>query len=57
MYVNGLRKEAGQAIADCRPQSADSGSTTGAGGVGDCGWRCPKCGCDDPSMLETLHTH
>ena len=24
------------------------------------GWyeqRCPKCGCDDPSMLETLHTH
>ena len=19
--------------------------------------RCPKCGCDDPSMLETLHTH
>jgi error-prone DNA polymerase len=20
-------------------------------------WRCPKCGCDDPSLLETLHTH
>jgi error-prone DNA polymerase len=20
-------------------------------------WRCPKCGCDDESMLETLHTY
>jgi error-prone DNA polymerase len=51
MYVNGLRKDAGQKIA------------AGAGGPGlgarlpndDARFaaRCPKCGCDDPSMLET----
>jgi error-prone DNA polymerase len=68
MYVNGLRREAGQAIAECRVPSADRR-------IDDCGsadrqsadrqsadWRlsierCPKCGCDDPSMLEELHTH
>ncbi len=55
MYVNGLRREAADAIvaaaradgrspmADVRCESVDH--------------RCPKCGCDDPSMLETLHTH
>ena len=60
MYVNGLRKEAGQSIAGCRLPVVDRR-------IGDCrlpideltigDWRCPKCGCDDPSMLETLHTH
>jgi error-prone DNA polymerase len=59
MYVNGLRKDAGQAIADCGLPIADRR-------IVDCrvpidglsiGWRCPKCGCDDPSMLEALHTH
>jgi error-prone DNA polymerase len=54
MYVNGLRAETGRAIArysvlggrysvdatsDNRPDLAAS-------------HRCPKCGCDDPSMLE-----
>jgi error-prone DNA polymerase len=45
MYVNGLREEAGRAIA-C-PGTGDLG--LGAGEPID---RCPKCGCDDPSMLE-----
>jgi error-prone DNA polymerase len=52
MYVNGLRREAGEAIAACgamreaRPESTEATDL-----------RCPKCGCDDESMLETLHTH
>jgi error-prone DNA polymerase len=42
-YVRGLREEKGQAIAsaECRVKSAEKGI-------------CPKCGCDDPSMLETV---
>jgi error-prone DNA polymerase len=52
MYVNGLRKEAGEAIEGC-------GEAPGAmrDAREDTELRCPKCGCDDPSMLETLHTH
>jgi error-prone DNA polymerase len=55
MYVNGLRREAGDAIAgagapDIRSPITDNRSTLSER-------RCPKCGCDDPSMLETLHTH
>ena len=61
MYVNGLRKEAGQAIAGCRLQSADRRNDDCRSSIAllndDCPFRCPKCGCDDPSMLETLHTH
>jgi error-prone DNA polymerase len=60
MYVNGLRKEAGEAIA----WSEARGARREAGGAGEARngearteLRCPKCGCDDPSMLETLHTH
>jgi error-prone DNA polymerase len=53
MYVNGLRREAAEAIAsapDVRsPMTDESGAPAEL--------RCPKCGCDDPSMLETLHTH
>ncbi len=51
MYVNGLRREVGDAIA--------SGSGTRDPGVGTskAELRCPKCGADDPSMLESLHTH
>jgi error-prone DNA polymerase len=55
MYVNGLRKEAGEAIA-----AADGGGRSAEGATGGNAeeeLRCPKCGCDDPSMLETLHTH
>ena len=44
MYVNGLRQEAGKRIAQPRPRG-DAGKPAGES-------RCPKCGCDDPSMLE-----
>ena len=54
MYVNGLRQEVGRRIADCGLRTGDARSAAAA----DCGWpaqpvRCPKCGCDDRSMLET----
>jgi error-prone DNA polymerase len=59
MYVNGLRQHIGRAIAMDSPPGADGrkpesvvqdpGSVeTGALDRG----RCPKCGCDDRSMLE-----
>jgi error-prone DNA polymerase len=59
MYVNGLRQEVGKAIEACSEEhgtesgmpSAESGETTE-----DTELRCPKCGCTDPSMIETLHT-
>ncbi|HYT77481.1 MAG TPA: hypothetical protein VEL79_22195, partial [Vicinamibacterales bacterium] len=74
MYVNGLRKDAGHAIAGCRLTSADRRILDGgvpidgvpSGDLGssndDCRVapsieRCPKCGCDDASMLEMLDTH
>jgi error-prone DNA polymerase len=52
-YVNGLREEVGKAIAGASrhgaPLAADGrGALPGAGSRTD----CPKCGCDDPSMLE-----
>jgi error-prone DNA polymerase len=52
VYVNGLRAEAGQAIAACsevRGASCEAREATEL--------RCPKCGCDDQTMLETLHTY
>jgi error-prone DNA polymerase len=45
MYVNGLRQEVGKAIEACSEWRVANGE-----------WRCPKCGCDDPSMLERLHS-
>jgi error-prone DNA polymerase len=54
MYVNGLRQEIGKAIAaGGRTSSNERGvmaarSEPAAPGSD----RCPKCGCDDPSMLE-----
>jgi error-prone DNA polymerase len=67
MYVNGLRKEIGRAIATAndprRPDLAVRGSQVAAerskAGVelallsDRC---CPKCGCDDASMLEETPT-
>ncbi len=44
-YVNGLRADVGRAIA--APGQAHQGP-----GTGDQGRRCPKCGCDDGSLLE-----
>ncbi len=51
-YVSGLREQTGRAIAAVagHPAPAGSPSSTGDGRGGD---RCPKCGCDDRSMLET----
>jgi error-prone DNA polymerase len=55
MYVNGLRKEVGQAIAACSDIRSARREAGGAEEATEL--RCPRCGCDDPSMLETLHTH
>ena len=48
-YVKGLRRQVGEAIeaADSRQQTADSLSRGPRKPE-----RCPKCGCDDESMLE-----
>jgi len=43
-YVRGLRAEAGQAIAHANSEFRSENLETD---------RCPKCGCDDPTMLET----
>jgi len=49
-YGSGLRQEAGRTIATRRPPSV--------AGMSDEGGRsaviCPKCACDDPSMLERV---
>ena len=45
-YVRGLREEVGKKIA--QPSLAQSLASFGEAGSS----RCPKCGCDDPSMLE-----
>ncbi|HET7220168.1 MAG TPA: error-prone DNA polymerase, partial [Vicinamibacterales bacterium] len=49
MYVNGLRQEIGERIAAAR--HAPERSMPGAAAPPDL-HRCPKCGCDDESMLE-----
>jgi error-prone DNA polymerase len=68
MYVNGLRQEVGKAIEACSedrgprtdgrgPRIEDRGSRVEDQGVfAEAIARCPKCGCDDESMLERLHT-
>jgi error-prone DNA polymerase len=55
MYVNGLRKEAGEAIAACSERGDARREARGAAEHTEL--RCSKCGCDDQTMLETLHTH
>jgi error-prone DNA polymerase len=50
MYVNGLRKDVGEAIA------SGWGARDAGLGTSKAELRCPKCGADDPSMLEWLHT-
>jgi error-prone DNA polymerase len=64
MYVNGLRRDAGEAIVgaaaqiDERCAKSEVRSPTSDVRSASDEMRCPKCGCDDPSMLETLHqTH
>jgi error-prone DNA polymerase len=59
-YVSGLRQEIGQRIANARrdPRRSLSGpaSRLSAARPGDDDFRCPKCGCDDESMLEAVET-
>jgi error-prone DNA polymerase len=43
MYVNGLREDRGQAIAAVQPPPIDAAGRPE---------RCPKCGCEDASMIE-----
>jgi error-prone DNA polymerase len=45
-YVAGLRQDAGRTIASHQPRPASHESRAASPE------RCPKCGCDDPSMLE-----
>jgi error-prone DNA polymerase len=47
-YVNGLREQAGRAIAGRQPSVSHQPSAITHGTV------CPKCGCDDESMLEPV---
>jgi error-prone DNA polymerase len=65
MYVNGLRQEAGRLIAspetgpqngDAAPRRASPAADADPGNTREHealpAGRCPKCGCDDESMLE-----
>jgi error-prone DNA polymerase len=45
-FVSGLREEVGRAI--------EKGRVGGVGRVGRVEKLCPKCGCDDESMIETV---
>jgi error-prone DNA polymerase len=58
MYVNGLRRDVGEAIeAGSGRREAGSGGREAGGERSVSEMRCPKCGCDDQSMVEALHTH
>ena len=52
-YVSGLRQEVGKAIARATGRVADSRGVRHHGTADDTP-RCPKCGCDDASMLEAI---
>ena len=49
-YVNGLRQEVGKRIASVSPPAHPAHPAPPA-------LMCPKCGCDDPSMLESDGGH
>ena len=51
-YVSGLRAEVGRAIAAASARA--SASSAGAPQAAADSLICPKCGCDDPSMLERV---
>jgi error-prone DNA polymerase len=55
MYVNGLRQEVGKRIVAGRgSRLAGRDSDDPASPTARQSMRCPKCGCDDSSMLETM---
>ena len=49
-YVNGLREEVGRAIERAGIRGWGSGIST----VTAAAYVCPKCGCDDETMIETV---
>jgi error-prone DNA polymerase len=49
-YVTGLREEIGKMIAAVRPGASNLSPRPGAWGLRP--EACPKCGCDDPSMID-----
>jgi error-prone DNA polymerase len=59
MYVNGLRKETGQAMAEIPKGRLKPAPTTNVARTNDVGAgfsrpECPKCGSDDESMIEVV---
>ena len=58
MYVNGLREQIGQLIATggSRPAAGNRDPRVGPHAAMAASDRCPKCGCDDGSMLESTAT-
>jgi error-prone DNA polymerase len=53
MYVNGLREEVGKAVAATHGQAPDAREEIARASTAHASPdRCPKCGCDDESMLE-----
>jgi len=50
-YVTGLREEIGKAIAAIRPQTSGPGAQAPSARPTEI-LACPKCGCDDPSMID-----
>jgi error-prone DNA polymerase len=55
MYVNGLRKEVGQAIAAFEKRSSNVGFAYVVSGFSRTSrTECPKCGSDDDSMIEVV---
>ena len=65
MYVNGLRQEVGKNIASDHSRSPwpvervsphDSESLAGSSTLAADAGRCPKCGCDDQSMIEATQS-
>jgi error-prone DNA polymerase len=58
-YVHGLREQVGRAIAGATPSRRATASSRGkvsgsAKALAGRSERCPKCGCDDDSMLERV---
>ena len=53
MYVNGLREDVGRAIAAPAARPPAPGEPVETGPATPAPVRCPKCGCDDESMIET----